>query len=225
VPRSRLRCRRGSPGDREPPATPPRQPSHSASGSERASREVEATSKCYRSFGRGLLGSPLDLARPVSMPVRRSFSVRPSPGIVRPLVHPSVSLVPFRVPSPSTPARDVSVSSSPARVSCLFAASPAASTYGERFHALAPVPSSGFLSLSTVCSATDSAGLFHPAATYRLHAIQGLLSPCSRPSLRKDPAPLPLATLHSPAHTGYHAQPPRLRGLVPHGAAFTTRQG
>jgi len=123
------------------------------------------------------------------MPERRSFSVRPSPRIVRPRVHPSVSLVLFRVPSPSTPARDVSVPSPPARVSCLFAASLAASTSGERFHSLAPVPSSSFHSSSTASSATSSAGLFHPAATSRLHSIQGLLSPCSRPSFRKNRPP------------------------------------
>jgi hypothetical protein len=67
--------------------------------------------------------------------------------------------------------------------------------------------------------------LFHPAATSRLHTIQGLLSPCSGPPSREAPAPLSLTSTRSPARTGCHAAPPRLRGIDPHGAAFSAKQG
>jgi hypothetical protein len=49
----------------------------------------------------------------------------------------------------------------------------------EEFHFLA-APSSGFLNLSTVFSTSGLTGLFHPATTYRVHPVQGLLPPCSR---------------------------------------------
>jgi hypothetical protein len=67
--------------------------------------------------------------------------------------------------------------------------------------------------------------LFHPAATSRLHTIQGLLSPCRRPPSREDRAPMPLETARSPARTGCHAPPRRLRGFTPHGAAFSAKRG
>lgn len=43
-------------------------------------------------------------------------------------------------------------------------------------------PSSGFLSLSTVYAFDPLAGLFHPAATFRVHAVQGL-APSVQPYL------------------------------------------
>jgi len=42
-------------------------------------------------------------------------------------------------------------------------------------------PSAGFLNLSTVCSALELAGLFHPAATSRVSLVQGFFLPRSHP--------------------------------------------
>jgi len=50
------------------------------------------------------------------------------------------------------------------------------------------VPSSDFLSLSTVSSSSSFAGLFHPAATSRI-SVQGFLSPRSYPPFREEIPP------------------------------------
>jgi len=55
------------------------------------------------------------------------------------------------------------------------------------------VPSSGFHNLSTVSSALELAGLFHPAATSRVRAVQGLLSPRSHPPSSGGACPLAVA--------------------------------
>jgi hypothetical protein len=54
------------------------------------------------------------------------------------------------------------------------------------------VPPSGFLSLSTACSASGLAGLLHPAATSRVSSVQGLLSTRSRPDSSPGSSSLPL---------------------------------
>jgi hypothetical protein len=51
------------------------------------------------------------------------------------------------------------------------------------------VPSSGFLNLSTAFSTIRLTGLFHPAATYRVHPVQGLLPSCSSSSSSKERLP------------------------------------
>jgi len=62
------------------------------------------------------------------------------------------------------------------------------------------VPSTGSLSLPTVSSALDSAGLFHPAAASRARfLVQGLLSPHVHPSSSEGASPMPLALAHSPS--------------------------
>jgi hypothetical protein len=52
------------------------------------------------------------------------------------------------------------------------------------------VPSSGFLNLSTALSAIWLAGLFHPATTYRVRPVQGLLPSRSRSLSSREPCPL-----------------------------------
>jgi hypothetical protein len=128
--------------------------------------------------------------KPVSMPGRVLFD-RPSAGIVRPQVHPSVTALPFRVPSHLSPARCLST---PGRL-LGFLALPrhprSAST-----HARPPrpryVPSTGFRSPATVCSALRLGGLFHPPAMSRALPVQGLLPPHSHPPSSGGAAPLPL---------------------------------
>jgi len=61
------------------------------------------------------------------------------------------------------------------------------------------VPSSGFLSLSTVSATIGFTGLFHPAATSRVVTVQGLLPSHSRPGSSPGRAPLPLPSERSPA--------------------------
>jgi hypothetical protein len=117
-------------------------------------------------LGIGLLGYPIP-------PRRSSFPTRPRgvpvaavprnsrPGIIlsRALLPSRVSRAAVRPAEPGTshglpfPLRDVT------RRSPLTRASPA------RF-----VPSSAFLTPPTVCSSTDLAGLFHPAATSRVRS-------------------------------------------------------
>jgi len=50
-------------------------------------------------------------------------------------------------------------------------------------------PSSAFLPPSTVCSPTGLAGLFHPAAAYRVPAPQGFVPPCGAAPGRPRPMP------------------------------------
>lgn len=59
------------------------------------------------------------------------------------------------------------------------------------------VPSSGFLNLATVCSASWLAGLFQPAAAFRTLPVQGLLSRRLRNFLSEARAPLPLSASSS----------------------------
>jgi hypothetical protein len=69
---------------------------------------------------------------------------------------------------------------------------PCAATSPRRLPHRHFVPSPGFHSLSTSCSALGLAGLFHPAATSRVLPVQGLLSPRSHPSSSEGVAPRPL---------------------------------
>jgi hypothetical protein len=82
------------------------------------------------------------------------------------------------------------------------------------------VPSSGDRSLSTVCSALQLAGLFHPAAELRTALpVQGLPTPHSRVFSSKTaaPSPLPLGTLTCKQAATHQA--PRPRGFAPCRAA------
>jgi hypothetical protein len=54
------------------------------------------------------------------------------------------------------------------------------------------VPPTGFLNLSTACSASGFAGLLHPAATCRVLSVQGFLPIRSRPDSSPGCAPMPL---------------------------------
>jgi hypothetical protein len=86
------------------------------------------------------------------------------------------------------------------------------------------VPSSDFLNPSTVSSALGLAGLFHPAATSRVSLVQGLLSPCSHPPSSRGACPLAVGSPTShPLARAAVAGAPRLRGFLPHGAAFLSR--
>jgi len=86
-------------------------------------------------------------------------------------------------------------------------------------------PSSGALSLSTVCSAIGLAGLFHPPAMSRTSPVQGLLSP--RSGALSSTALCPLAFRSARAHRlpGCRPHEPRLRGLFPREAAFYQQSG
>jgi len=70
-------------------------------------------------------------------------------------------------------------------------------------------PSSGFLNLSTVCSVPQFAGLFHPAATSRVHACSGA-SPSLQPSylIGRLLPPCRSNSTHSPAETSCREQNP-----------------
>lgn len=81
--------------------------------------------------------------------------------------------------------------------SALFAASPKASTPHEKSQSRF-VPPPGFLNLSTAFSAIWLAGLFHPATTYRVRPVQGLLP--SRSSSLSSREPCPLVVQQTIAH-------------------------
>jgi hypothetical protein len=82
------------------------------------------------------------------------------------------------------------------------------------------VPPSGFLSLSTVCSTFDFAGLFHPAATSRvMRPFRGFSRSAAVPTRRRA---LPPCRCRPPAHrqAGCHGRAPRLRGFALRSDAF-----
>jgi hypothetical protein len=106
------------------------------------------------------------------------------------------------------------------RFFALIATSLDRSHISRRLPRLRYVTSSGFLNRPTSFSASELAGLFHPAATSRVTPVQGVLSARSHPSLfgRCAPAVGPnLAHRLSPAAA---RSGPRLRGLNPREAAF-----
>jgi len=168
----------------------------------------------------------------------------PSPSVTDPTDRPPTlsnrvhSLVPsvlFGVPSPALPActtrRDTRVSNRGwrpllPRISSLIATSPAAFTIpcpdtdtrgfpGPHF-----VPSSGFLNPSTVFSATDFAGLFHPAATSRVRLRPGVSPDPQRATARHRRLPPCRSTPHTHRQAGCHARRRRLRGVAPRIDAF-----
>lgn len=56
-------------------------------------------------------------------------------------------------------------------------------------------PSSGFLNLATACSASEFAGLLHPATTYRVRSVQGFLPIRSLGWLLASPCPPAVSAL------------------------------
>jgi len=105
-------------------------------------------------------------------------------------------------------------------VSSLFTTSPNGVPLCERVPSLT-APPSGFLSLATVFSAIQLAGLFHPTAMYRVHPVQGLLPSCSSSSSSKERLPpCRFTNNRSPTEVGCHSCSPRLRGFAPHEEAL-----
>jgi hypothetical protein len=146
--------------------------------------------------------------RPVSVP-GRVLHDRPSAGIVRPQVHPSLTDLPFRVPSHLSPARCLSAPGSLLGFLALPRRHRSASTHARRSRPRY-VPSSGFLGPSTACSALRLGGLFHPPAMSRTIPVQGLLPPRSHSPSSGGGAPLPLCTAALAAPEGPAATPRRL---------------
>jgi hypothetical protein len=148
-------------------------------------------------------------ARPLST-VRRAFT----PGFILPCRVASSELLRARFRLVRRPGRLPGFRS-------LFTTSPTrvhdrGASQGHRF-----VPSTGVLSLSTVCSALGFAGLFHPAAASRVRSRSGVSLSVQPPFLvgRSSPHTVgepPLIESTSDAHDG----PPRFRGLDPHRVAF-----
>jgi len=99
-----------------------------------------------------------------------AFSIRPSPGPLETGSFPHASC-PLRSAFAVLPASP-SLTTTCLGVPSLFAVSPEESTV-RGFPNPRCVPSSGFLNLSTVCSASGFAGFFHPATTSRV-SVQGL---------------------------------------------------
>jgi len=128
--------------------------------------------------------------RPVSMPGRILLD-QPSAGIVRPQVHPSVTVLPFRVPSHLAPAQCLSAPGTLLGLLILPRHPRNASTCtrlpGPRY-----VPSTDFHSPSTAYSALRLEGLFHPPAMSRTLPVQGFIPPRSHPPSSGGVAPLPL---------------------------------
>jgi hypothetical protein len=205
-PYRRLRCRSRRPG----PVT--------ASG--RASRGVRRLDGLYagrlaaRWLHRGLsLGS-------VSVTARERY--RPTVPLSASGAGSSVRVVPLLQSSCApTPALDLAVERAPTRVSSLFATRP------RSVHSPRSVPSpatfrpQAFSASRRLAPLPGSTGLFHPAATSRVHPVQGLLPPCSTLLLSQEDCPLAVGArpLTTPKDGG-HARSPRLRGLDPHEEAL-----
>ena len=100
-----------------------------------------------------------------------------------------------RAPSRPCSAPDLSASASLPGVSALLATSRERVHLSRRIPCLRYVPSSSFLSSSTVCSALSLAGLFHPAAASRVHPRSGALTPrAAPPGSSPGATPMPLGT-------------------------------
>jgi len=107
------------------------------------------------------------------------------------------------------------------RFFALFATSLVRSHFSRRLPRLRYVPSFGFLDRPTFFSALELAGLFHPAATSRVHPVQGLLSSRSHPSSSEGAFPHAVGTCRAHRLSSAAARrAPRLRGLHPREAAF-----
>jgi hypothetical protein len=86
--------------------------------------------------------------------------------------------------------------------------------------------SSGFLNLSTVCSAIDCPGLFHPSATSRVRTRTRRSLSAQRPPLIGKRCLLAGSdTVRSPTCAGCRGSTCQLRGFVPRGAAFLPVRG
>ena len=98
------------------------------------------------------------------------FTSRPSPVLLRVRVHPLMCLPPLQSPSSfQTRPECRSTQDNLPRVSVLIATSAERIYLPASFPPLAYVPSAAFLALSTAYSSLRLAGLFHPAATSRIH--------------------------------------------------------
>jgi hypothetical protein len=166
---------------------------------------------------RAVLRFPVELPSPEPASSRFILPWRPSSSeFLRSHLSPTVSRRGLTYPG-SRPSSRHNQSASTRREGCQALASfrPQVFSTSRRFS-----PPSGF------------AGFFHPAATSRVVAVQGLLSPRSRaPSSRAaSPLPLPLRALTgtrvvrlfgAPLVIGCHPRSVRLRGFDPRGAALS----
>jgi hypothetical protein len=151
------------------------------------SLEVRTDSKvCMRATSRliGFAARPSLRRGPVSMPVSRALVVPPSLGKASRSKSSFRSVyVLLRAPSLPSPLEDLSVRALPARGfgplhDLTRLRPPRPRDFRRKATREIPtprfVPSSGALSLSTVSSALELAGLFRPAAMFRTHPVQGL---------------------------------------------------
>jgi hypothetical protein len=97
------------------------------------------------------------------------FVSTPAPGHLRFRVHPLVSLPPSSESYPLEPAPRLRAVRLPWGSSLLRDINPVSPLPG-RHPSPASVPPSAFLTLSTVCSSPNLAGLFHPAAASEVHS-------------------------------------------------------
>lgn len=146
---------------------------------------------------------------------------RPSTEHCRTRFQPSSTYRLFRAPSRSPPP----VAFRP-RADCLGSwpssrHHPLASTIAED-PSLRSVPSLGFRSPSTVCSACGLRGLLHPRAASRTGSRSGASSSAQRTVLveRCSPPAVALRTLSRTFRSAVHIRRPRLRGFAPRRGAF-----
>jgi len=92
----------------------------------------------------------------------------------------------------------------PTRVSALFATSLQRVHRSRGFPRPRCVPSSGVLSLSTVCSALKLAGLFHPTAASRTFPVQGFCRSAQPPSLIRRSCPHAVGARSTHRRIGCH---------------------
>lgn len=116
----------------------------------------------------------------------------------------SPASLPFRTPKPSfEPLAVFRHEPSPTRVSALFMTSLERVHFPRDFPRLVFVPSSGALSLSTVFSALELAGLFHPAAMFRTSPFRGFSLPAAAPVRHGPLPPCRFLLVRSPFLRGY----------------------
>jgi len=177
---------------------------------------------------RGSLGSPRHLTRSCFHP-RDYRLVSPDRSLV---IFYDLELILsrcrlFRAPSPLLLARRLSAQASPAwvfgplRDITRAQPHPRDGSHRHRF-----VPSTGVLSLPTVCSALGLAGLFHPAATSRVLPFMGFSPRAATLPLRKELPPCRCSDARSPTFAGCRphrtsaSRPSSARGRVRYDAVI-----
>src|SRR5690606_11331625 len=181
-----------------------------------SSREVGGSPECYEQQGCERIGLPAPTMAFLFPGSLRGLTFLPAPVPLRDRVHPLLSF------SSSSEFQPLRTCPAPRCEDAFLGVSFPIATSGPGVHLRASIPispygpPSAFLTLSTVCSSSSLAGLFHPAATSGIH-LSGASSRCQAGPPRRRPVPScrwrPSPAAELPRRL--QLQSPRLQGLDP----------